>query len=127
MNITMERLKPWSNILHVHRMTSTEAASNFQFESIDFIFLDARHDYCATKADMDLYWPFVKKGGIFGGHDYRTNGTSGVQKYWDICEDGSLVGGAVKRAVDEFAVQHALVISVAYDDPGNSWFVRKPF
>lgn len=52
------------------RMTSLEAAENFKNNSIDFVFIDAEHDYENVKKDMSAWFPKVKKGGIFAGHDY---------------------------------------------------------
>lgn len=41
-------------------------------ESVDFIYVDARHDYKGTLEDLQFWWPKLKYGGIMGGHDYMT-------------------------------------------------------
>jgi SAM-dependent methyltransferase len=46
------------------------AAGQFARESVDFIWLDACHDYASVKRDIDAWWPVLKPGGVFGGHDY---------------------------------------------------------
>ncbi len=38
--------------------------------AFDFIYLDARHDYCAVAEDIKCYWPKVRPGGILAGHDF---------------------------------------------------------
>jgi|EP01082_Thalassiosira_pseudonana_P005558 hypothetical protein len=54
---TKDALKSFEDKVHYHRMYSTEAATKFKDESIDFIYVDARHDYCGAKEDIELYWP----------------------------------------------------------------------
>jgi hypothetical protein len=60
-----------------------KASELYEDESLDFVFLDASHKYDDIKADLFAWYPKVKKGGIFAGHDYPT---------WT----------QVVRAVDEF-------------------------
>ncbi len=38
-------------------------------DDIDFIYLDANHDYYYIKKEFELYWSKLKKGGILAGHD----------------------------------------------------------
>ena len=54
-------------------MTSTEAAKKMENQSLDFAYIDARHDYCGVKDDLEAYWPLIKPGGIMAGHDYVTS------------------------------------------------------
>ena len=39
----------------------------------DFIYLDANHTYNAVLQDLKSWYPKIKKGGIFAGHDYFYN------------------------------------------------------
>lgn len=64
---TLRRLQPWQDKIAVHRMLTAEAAASFANSSIDFIYLDAHHDFCGTKEDMQLYWPKLRPGGIMAG------------------------------------------------------------
>ena len=50
----------------------------FEDESIDFIYIDADHEYDSVKRDIELYLPKLKKTGIIGGHDYSKNAWEGV-------------------------------------------------
>jgi len=57
--------------LRVLRMSSAEAATMFpKGYEFDLVFIDASHYYADVKADIKLWWPRVKKGGLLTGHDY---------------------------------------------------------
>eukprot|EP00429_Kryptoperidinium_foliaceum_P105076 CAMPEP_0176255714 /NCGR_PEP_ID=MMETSP0121_2-20121125/37181_1 /TAXON_ID=160619 /ORGANISM="Kryptoperidinium foliaceum, Strain CCMP 1326" /LENGTH=358 /DNA_ID=CAMNT_0017595545 /DNA_START=8 /DNA_END=1084 /DNA_ORIENTATION=+ len=49
---------------------SVAAASAVPDASVDFVYLDARHDFAGVVADIQAWWPKVRVGGIFAGHDY---------------------------------------------------------
>lgn len=52
------------------RITSVEAAANFGDRSLDFVFIDAAHDYDSFSADLRAWLPKVKVGGMIAGHDH---------------------------------------------------------
>ena len=47
---------------------STAAAAGMANSSLDFVYLDARHDFMGVVADIQAWWPKVKVGGVFAGH-----------------------------------------------------------
>lgn len=49
---------------------STDVAKNFADNSLDYIFIDANHQYEFVVEDLKAWVPKVKKGGIVMGHDY---------------------------------------------------------
>ena len=49
---------------------SLTASRLFGDGSIDWVHLDARHDYASVKADIQAWLPKVKRGGWFSGDDY---------------------------------------------------------
>lgn len=54
------------------REFSVNAASFFEDEYFDFIYIDADHTYKAVTEDLNAWFPKLKKGGILSGHDYIT-------------------------------------------------------
>ena len=51
-------------------MTSDDAASTIENDSLDFVFIDGNHSQEYVKNDLRNYYDKVKVGGIFAGHDY---------------------------------------------------------
>lgn len=49
------------------RNLTSEAVKRIDNGAIDFIYVDARHDYCGVKEDIELYWPKLREGGIMAG------------------------------------------------------------
>lgn len=65
------------------KMKSSDAVSQFEDGTIDFIYIDGNHQYEFVKKDLELYVPKVKSCGIIAGHDYGGPTTPGVTKAVD--------------------------------------------
>jgi cephalosporin hydroxylase len=50
---------------------SVTAANLFGNRSLEWVHLDARHDYASVKADIEAWLPKVKAGGWLSGDDYN--------------------------------------------------------
>lgn len=50
-------------------------------KKIDFLFIDGSHIYEDVKLDFDLFYPWVKEGGIIAFHDVHPN-FPGVSRVW---------------------------------------------
>jgi hypothetical protein len=77
-----KNIEPLKGVITPARMTSLEGAAQFFDNTLDFVFIDAAHDYQSVKEDIEAWYPKVKEGGVISGHDYA---------YWE----------GVKKAVDE--------------------------
>lgn len=62
-----------SNYVTPLQTTSLEAASQFEDNSLDFVHIDASHDYENVLADIRAWYPKVKPGGFITGDDYVIN------------------------------------------------------
>lgn len=104
------------------RNFSYEGSLLFEDNYFDFIYIDAAHDYESVVEDLNAWWPKLKKGGIFSGHDYFPD-----TRVWRGKECG------VYKAVNEFAVQkntevHHVTDTNKEGGPGvacNSFFIIK--
>jgi hypothetical protein len=76
-NEFLNNIKPVSHIINPIRMTSLEASKLYADKSLDFVFIDASHEYEDVKNDIIHWFPKVKVGGVLGGHD---RGWQGVAK-----------------------------------------------
>jgi hypothetical protein len=108
---TAARLARFGARSAIWRMTGEEAARRIAPASLDFVYLDARHDRASVGEDLRQWLPRVRAGGILAGHDYV---------------DGSFANGefGVRSAVDSFFGTRSLrVRSTFTDQPWVSWFV----
>jgi hypothetical protein len=111
---TTHRLAPFGTRSVIWRMTGERAAAQVGERSLDFVYLDARHDEASLAADLKAWEPKVRTGGIVAGHDYL---------------DGDRPEGrfGVKAAVDRFFGERGLTIhETVADRPWSSWWVLLP-
>ena len=73
-DVAKKNLEKYADRVQMIREPSLEAAAKIAAEfdepHFDFIFVDGDHSYDATLADCEAYYPLLKKGGLFCGHDY---------------------------------------------------------
>ena len=86
---------------------SVNAANLIQNESLDFVYIDAGHDHESVRKDLDCWYPKVRWGGVFSGHDYR--GTFHEHK-------------GVKKAVDDFMQRLGRKVRVGREE---NWWIKK--
>ncbi len=117
------RMAPYADKVVFHRMTTLEAALLVPDNSLDYVYIDARHDYCGVKEDLEAWWPKLRKGGVFAGHDYieASDPVLPDDEHWEVCGDGSKNPGAVKGAVDEFAASVGATPLITYREDFPTW------
>lgn len=59
---------------------SAETGHNWEGPSVDFLIIDADHNYEAVKADIEAWLPRMKKNGIICLHDFNNSHTPGVER-----------------------------------------------
>ena len=102
-----------SNRVVVIKDSCEDASFYIQNDVFDFIYLDANHNYNSVSKSLEEWYPKVKKGGIFAGHDYL-----------DGVVDGTEFG--VKSAVDQFAGKRGInIFTTNKDGDYPSWYLQK--
>ena len=66
----LKNIEPVKHIINPIKGTSWESASLYKDKSLDFVFIDAAHDYESVKKDITAWLPKIKDSGIIAGHDY---------------------------------------------------------
>lgn len=67
--VALERLASYPKNIIV-RKDSLEAAKGMNSNSLDFVYIDANHDYEHVTEDLIAWSAIVKHGGVVAGHDY---------------------------------------------------------
>jgi hypothetical protein len=108
---TVQRLARFGERSSIWRMYGDEGAERIPHHSMDFVYLDARHDYDSVISDLSVWIEKVRPGGVLCGHDYMD-------------ADASDADFGVKAAVgDFFAGRSQTVKATLRDLPWRSWYV----
>jgi len=124
---TRRRMKRYGNRVRIIQALSVEAAATIPDGHLDFVYIDANHAYLSCKADLAAWWPKLKMGGLFAGHDYYNASPNPDNRPDMIAEPTaeSLLIWGVKPAVDEFATEHGREIKTTHRDHAKSWWFFK--
>jgi len=112
----------------LHRGYSVPVSNTFNDSSLDFVYIDARHDYEGVLEDCEAWWPKLRVGGLMAGHDFVPDG--------DIREGRFGVQKAVKEFSNKVGVEIQTIASKNLDtgrkepqhlDGGwTTWYFHKP-
>jgi hypothetical protein len=92
----LENIEPVKHIINPIRKASLDAVNLYEDNSLDFIFIDAAHDYENVLKDITAWYPKIKhRTGIISGHD--------------------IAHGPVRQAVEEFFNAKNLIIQEGED------------
>jgi hypothetical protein len=92
------------------RKRSLDAVREFADGQLDFVYIDAQHHFEAVRADLEAWWPKVRRGGLVAGHDYC-----------DADNDCGRFG--VRSAVNEFARRMGRKVHVTRELEYPSWIL----
>lgn len=118
---TRQRLASY-NAIPVRRF-SQEAVDLFELGSLDFVYIDANHEFKNVVDDIAEWSARVRSGGIVAGHDYRHSKQNGYRNHVIEAVQGYtqayqirpwFVLGAKEKRPDEIR------------DDSRSWFWVKP-
>lgn len=99
----LARLKPYG--CKIIKKFSAEGAKDVEDGSLDFVYIDAAHDYENVKIDINAWAPKVRVGGIIAGDDFY---------------DFPSGEGGVMKAVTEYTSHHH------YDLKLTDWNIENP-
>jgi hypothetical protein len=115
---TRRRLARFGDRSEIWRLTSVEAAERVADGTLDFVYVDARHDTDSVLEDLAVWFPKLRPGALLAGHDYV---------------DGAFPNGdfGVKTAVDRFFGERGLAVHATDGGPAAaeifpSWLVEIP-
>jgi len=116
-----KRMEKFPGRYEIQKGWSHEVAEKYPDEYFDFIYIDAGHSYLDVRKDLVAWWPKLRAGGLFAGHDYYNGNV--------IPGAGDYVYG-VRDAVDEFAdvfQQRLYSTRDSLDGTGDvpSWYMIK--
>ena len=89
----LRNIEPVKDYINPIRTASLEAAKLYEDSSLDFVFIDASHEYQDVLDDINAWLPKVKEGGIIAGHDYGFGNVNRAVneffkgKKFDVAED----------------------------------------
>jgi hypothetical protein len=93
------------------KMLSADAAALFPETMLDFVYIDANHDYEFVLQDMTVWWPKILPGGIMCGHDFYN---CLKHPFWN----------EVERAVKQWSSERSIPFEVT--PSCSSWWMPKP-
>jgi hypothetical protein len=132
-SIAKRKLKKYGDEAVLMVDFSSNAVKQFQDGFFDFIYIDANHMFKHVKQDIELWYPKVKNGGVFGGHDFIPETSSVKDKDVDNVRDTfpkvftdemklqHVQGNGVYRAVMGFVDKESQELNFY----GNDWWVTK--
>ena len=108
----MSKFAAFPKRAEIIRQFSMDAVKRFAENSIDFVYIDAGHDYKSVSEDIRAWHKIVRKGGIVAGHDYTNAYRSDVYR--------------VKEAVNDWIKEQDIKPLFLYTKKGDAtWFYVK--
>lgn len=115
----------WASKRTLLRSFSVPAASQFEDNSLDWIYVDALHTQYAVDQDLIAWWPKLKVGGMMSGDDFADKGEPGYSPR----DAPNVFSWGVRTAVGDFAARVGEQVYITGDkgcDHGSpAWYAFK--
>ena len=117
--MALEKLSPYvGERVTIYKLTSVKAATHIVDGSLDFVYIDANHEYNHVRDDINIWAPKVKKGGIVAGDDYyltRAGNLGVIKAINEYCN---------ANGIELYSTLWDLDQSVEDDQQPNWWFIK---
>lgn len=117
-----DRLSLYPNVEMI-REFSMEAVDDFEDESLDFVYIDANHEFQNVVNDICEWQTKVKVGGIIAGHDYIKRKDNGYLMHVPMAVHGYVEAYNIKPL---FVLGTKEKVEGQLRDDVRSWFYVKP-
>lgn len=101
------RMRGYGERARFIEMPSLDAVKSFKLGELDFVYIDANHEYAHVMDDCHAWWLIVREGGVLAGHDYKT------------------MPGNTKQAVQAFAKSVGCEVRETTREHCSSWWIIK--
>jgi hypothetical protein len=121
---TKRVLSPFKNC-KIIRKTSMEAVEDFPNNTLDFIYIDANHEFRYIAEDLYEWGKKVRKGGIVAGHDYFYTKSGTHHDHWHVAY-------VLHAYINAYSIPNWYLIGRKQTIPGEvrdkwrSWMFIKP-
>jgi len=103
--INAENIAPFGDRAKTYVCTSMEYVKQVPDGYYDYIFVDGNHSYSFVREDVFAWYPKLRSGGLFAGHDaHLADVSKAVQEFRQICN----------------------ISAPIYSCPNSVWFWKKP-
>lgn len=99
--------------VYLHKAYSPEASKEYRDGELAWVYLDSNHSYDAASKDFAAWYPKVKSGGVFCGHDARV-------------EHNETQNCDVLTVLNEFCAKHGLTPHITRAPGCGSFWIIKP-
>jgi hypothetical protein len=121
---TKKVLSSYPNV-SIIRKTSMEAVEEFADESLDFVYIDANHDFRYIAEDISEWSKKVRKGGIVSGHDYFFTKSGSGEANWHVAYVLKAYIGAF-NIPNWYVIGRKEMVTGEKRDKWRSWMFIKP-
>ena len=114
MEAAINRLKKWQPTVSMLQATFEGAVSSFANGSLDFIYIDGyAHTGQEGGETLEQWWPKLKPGGIFAGHDFCPCWMPTLISVQNFCASKSMEFSVTGEACETSTITHP------------SWWLKK--